>query len=117
MAGIGSMHRQKLGDMRHRITVQTATKAIDSSRQQIVSYVNRLANEPATYDQVTGGEIIRGKQVEAGVTAIFKVNGRAGYSVEDRVVFQGQHYGVVRVENPQGVERFTFLYCKAAPVG
>jgi SPP1 family predicted phage head-tail adaptor len=117
MAGIGSMYRQKISDMRHRITVQTAVQTIDASRQKIVSYVNRLTSEPATFEEVTGGEVIRGKQIEAGVTAVFKVNAKPGYSVQDRILFNGQTYGIVRVEIPSGIERFIHLYCKAAPVG
>lgn len=117
MAGIGSMHRQKISDMRHRITVQSAVESIDASRQKTISYVNRIVSEPATFQQVTGGEVTRGKQIEAGVTAVFKVNNRNSYSVHDRIIFKGQQYGVVTVENPEGIERFTYLYCKAAPVG
>lgn len=117
MAGIGSMHRQKISDMRHRITVQTAVETIDASRQKIISYINRIVSEPATFEQVTGGEVNRGKQIEAGVTAVFKVNNRNTYSVRDRILFNGQQYGIVNVESPSGIERFTYLYCKAAPVG
>jgi SPP1 family predicted phage head-tail adaptor len=117
MAGIGSMHKQKLGDMRHRITVQTAVETVDASRQRVVTYTDRLTREPATFQQVTGGEYNRGRQVESGVTAIFKVNRRSGYTTKDRIVYSGEKYGVVRVENPDGIERFTYLHCKAAPVG
>lgn len=117
MAGIGSMFRQKTSDMRHRITVQSAVEDIDASRQRTITYVNRLVNEPSTFEQVTGGETNRGRQIEAGVTAVFKVNRRSDYSNTDRIVFRGQTYGVVRTDNPEGVERFTVLYCKAAPVG
>jgi len=117
MAGIGSMHRQKLGDMRHRITVQTANSTVDAARQRVVTYVDRLANEPSTFEQVTGGEVNRGRHIEAGVTAVFKVNARADYSVQDRIIFGGQSYGIVRIDNPAGIQRFTYLHCKAAPVG
>jgi len=117
MAGIGSMHRQKISDMRHRITVQTAVETINASRQKIISYINRIVSEPATFEQVTGGEVNRGKQIEAGVTAVFKVNNRNTYSVRDRILFNGQQYGIVNIELPSGIERFTYLYCKAAPVG
>jgi head-tail adaptor len=117
MPGIGSMYRQKIGDMRHRITVQTAVETIDASRQKVISYVDRVVNEPSTFEQVTGGETNRGRQIEAGVTAVFKVNNRASYTTQDRVVFCGQSYGVVRVERPGGIGRFCYLFCKAAPVG
>lgn len=117
MAGIGSMHRQKLGDMRHRISVQTPVETVDAARQKVITYTSWLTNEPSTFEEVTGGEVNRGRQIESGVTAIFKVNRRDGHSTRNRVVFRGQNYGIVRAENPEGIERFTYLYCKAAPVG
>ena len=117
MTGIGSMYRQKISDMRHRITVQTAVETIDASRQKVISYTDRIVNEPSTFIQVTGGEVNRGRQVEAGVTAIFKLNRRSGYTTKDRVLFAGDQYGVVRVEIPDGIDRFIYLHCKAAPVG
>ena len=113
MAGIGSMGKDKCSVMRHRITVQSVVSTLDSSRQPIYTYTNRYANEPAAFRQVSGGEKIRGRQVEAGVSAIFEVNHRAGYLVTDRVLFQGTYYGIVRIDNPDGVNRFTVLYCNA----
>lgn len=98
--------------MRHRITVQEASTTVDASRQKVVTYVDRFTREPAAFTQVSGGETIRGRQIEAGVTALFKVNYRDGYAVTDRVVFDGQNYGIVRLEIPQGVKRFMWLHCK-----
>lgn len=117
MAGIGSMYRQKLGDMRHRISVQALTETVDAARQPVASYSNRLTDEPATYEQVTGGEYNRGRQIEAGTTAIFKVNYRSTYTIQDRIVFDGRNFGVVRIDVPTGIKRYAFLHCKEAPSG
>lgn len=110
--GVGLTRGSEQGLMRHRITVREATTAIDSARQKVVTYVDRFTNEPAAFQQVSGGETIRGRQIEAGVTALFKVNYRGGYEVTDQVVFDGQNYGIVRLEIPQGVKRFMWLHCK-----
>jgi SPP1 family predicted phage head-tail adaptor len=98
---------------RHRITVQSVVSTLDSSRQPVYTYTTRYANEPAAFKQVSGGERVRGRQIEAGVTAIFEVNYRSGYQVTDRVLFQGTYYGIVRIDQPEGVNRFTVLYCNA----
>lgn len=110
--GLGYTRGPDTSQMRHRINVETATTEIDSARQKVVTYVTRLAAEPAAFMQVSGGETIRGRQIEAGVTALFKVNYRTGYAVTDRVQFDGQAYGIVRLEIPQGVKRFMWLHCK-----
>lgn len=116
MPGIGSMYRQKASDMRHRITLRKPVKTVDASRQPVTTWENELTMQPAKYLQVAGGETVRGRQIEAGVTALFTVNYRAEYAVEKQVVFRGQAYGIVRVDEPDGVNRFVDLHCKAAPV-
>lgn len=111
--GIGETRTSTVGHMRHRITVQTATQTVDSSRQPVTTYVNRLTGEPAAFVQVSGGESVRGRQVESTVVALFKVNYRNGYSTTDRIVFDGENYGIARVEKPDGIARFLWLHCKA----
>ena len=117
MPGIGSMYRQKAADMRHRISLRKPIKSIDASRQPIIKYEDELINEPAKFVQVSGGETVRGRQIEAGITALFTVNYRSEYSVEKQILFAGQTYGIVRVDKPDGVNRFADLHCKAAPIG
>lgn len=101
---------------RHRINVQSVVTTIDSSRQPVYTYTNRYVDEPATFKQVAAGEYVRGRQIEAGVTAMFEVNYRDGYLVTDRVIFDSVKYGIVRIDYPEGVKRFAVIYCMAAPV-
>ena len=106
----------RTGDMRNVIAVKVATQSIDASRQLVVTYnTNRYPNEPASFHQVSGGEYFRGRQVEAGVTAVFTVNYRPNYDETDRIVCQGGNYGIVRIHKPEGVARYLELYCKATP--
>lgn len=114
---VGERKGMRLSDMRHRITLRQPVKTVDDSRQQITVWEDLLTGQPAKYEQVSGGEIICGKQVEAGVTALFTVNYRSEYSVDKQIVFRNQSYGIVRVDPPDGINRFADVYCKAAPVG
>lgn len=113
---VGTVLRNSFGSMRHRITVQSLVETIDAARQPLHSYTDKYTNEPASFEQVSGGETNRGRQVEAGVVAVFVVNYRDGYSTTDRVIFDGTTYSIVRVEHPEGIKRFTLLHCKAGPV-
>lgn len=104
----------RLGAMRERITVETAT--VDASTGQPVrTWATVVANEPAAFEQVTGGETLRGRQVEANVTAIFTVRFRSNtYSVEQRITHNGIEYGIVRVMPVEGGRRYIELRCKAS---
>lgn len=114
---VGERKGMRLSDMRHRITLKKPVKTVDASRQPVTTWENELTMQPAKYLQVSGGETVRGRQIEAGVTALFTVNHRNEYAVDKQIVFRGQTYGIVRVDEPDGVERFVDLHCKAAPVG
>lgn len=114
---VGERRGMRTADRRHRITLRQPVKSLDDSRQQIISWESELTDQPAKYQQVSGGEVVRGKQIEAGVTALFTVNYRSEYTTEKQILFRGQTYGIVRVDDPDGVERFQDIHCKAAPVG
>jgi SPP1 family predicted phage head-tail adaptor len=105
----------RLGSMRERITVQTATETLDAAGQSIRSWTSTLTGEPAAYEPVSGGETIRGRQVEAGVTAIFTVRFRTGYTSTQRVTHGSGTYGILYVHPVEGGRRFIDLHCKATP--
>lgn len=112
---VGERQGNRLGDMRHRITVKKVTETFDDSRQPVVTWSNRYVGEPAKFKQVRGGEVIRGRQIEPEVTAVFTVNYRSEYKETDRIVFQGDNYGIVRLDKPDGIGRFLDIYCKMVP--
>ena len=105
----------RLGSMRERITVQTAVETIDDAGQTIRNWTSTLSDEPAAYEPVSGGETVRGKQVEAGVTAIFTVRFRTGYTSTQRVNHGSGTYGILYVHPVEGGRRYVDLHCKATP--
>lgn len=105
--------RFHVGMMRDRITVANEVTAQAESGQPIVSLVNFLVNEPATYLYVGGAESIRGRQIEAGINAIFTVRYRPGYLPTQAITYDGQRYGVVHVRPIDGKNRYLELFCKA----
>jgi SPP1 family predicted phage head-tail adaptor len=112
---IGRDRGIRVGALRHRITVQTPSKTTGAltQGQRIVSWTNRLTDEPADYEYPSGGQISRGRQVEENVRAVFTVRYRSGYSTEERVVFDGQNFGIVHVKPVLGRDRFLELHCRA----
>lgn len=77
------------------------------------TWVTRLANEPARYIATGGGTSYRGQQLEETIVAVFEVRYRAGYSPTERVLFNGETYGITRVMLVDGNFRYLALFCKA----
>jgi SPP1 family predicted phage head-tail adaptor len=102
--------------MRSRITVKTETTTQDDAGQPVVTLSTWLTDEPAKFEPTNGGEGARGRQVEAGIAAVFTVHYRAGYTPRMAVVCDGQTYGVVYVNPVDGMNVFRELHCKAVVV-
>lgn len=108
----------KLGSMRHRITLQVATESVDTNGQVNRTWATDLFNEPAQWIPTSGGETIRGKQIEAGINAIFNVRHRDDkYTPMKRILFDGRYYGIVHVKPISGLREFVQLECKAVDNG
>lgn len=103
----------RVGQMRDRITVATETTTQDNAGQPIVALSNWLVDEPASFEDTRGGETTRGRQVEAGVTAVFTVRYRDGYAPTMQITRSGQRYGIVHVSHVEGKNRYLELHCKA----
>lgn len=103
----------RVGAMRDRITVSTETTEQDDAGQPVVSLTDWLTNEPADFYHASGGETFRGRQLEAGIKAVFTVRYRSGYAANQLVTRSGVRYGVVHALPVDGKNRYTELHCKA----
>jgi SPP1 family predicted phage head-tail adaptor len=103
----------RVGEMRHRIRISTETTAQDAAGQPVVTLATWLEGEPAKFEPTSGGEGARGRQVEAGISAIFTVRYRDGYTPEMAVDIGGERYWVVYVKPVQGMDRYRELHCKS----
>ena len=104
----------RLGAMRQRITVQTPTFTVDTAGQSIPTWADTFAQEPAMFQSTNGAEVLLGKQVDAGIDAIFTVHYRDGYTVQQRIVYDSNNYGIVYVRPVEGGLRYLEIYCKAS---
>lgn len=103
----------RLGKMRERITLQTATESLDSAGQTTRVWVDTHESQPASWTPLRGQETLRGEQVEAGITDIFTIRYRTGVVPQMRVVHNSRNYGIVHVKNSDGGLRYLELMCKA----
>jgi len=112
---IGRDRGIRVGALRYRINVQQPSKTDGSTTQgqRIVSWTNRLTDEPADYEYASGGQTARGRQVEETVRAVFTVRYRSGYTTEEQIVFNGETFGIVHIEPVMGRDRYLRIHCRA----
>jgi head-tail adaptor len=108
--------RFHLGEMRNRITVKRETTAQDAAGQPVVTLATWLTDEPAKWEPVAGTEGARGRQVEAGIAAVFTVHYRSGYTPKMVVLCGSQSYGIVGVQPVDGMDAYRELHCKAVVI-
>jgi SPP1 family predicted phage head-tail adaptor len=56
---------------------------------------------------------MRGRQLEAGTRAVFRVRYRSGYTVQMRIVYQGETYGITAVNMVDGLRSYIDIICSA----
>lgn len=103
----------RLGAMRHRCTIQQPAETLDSAGQPIVTWSAYVANEPCEWQPTNGFESMRGRQLEAGTRAVFRVRYRSGYTTKMQVVFDGETYGITGINPVDGQRRYMLLVCSA----
>jgi SPP1 family predicted phage head-tail adaptor len=108
--------RFHIGEMRSRITVKNETTTQDDAGQPVVTLTTWLVDEPAKWEPTTGTETARGRQVEAGIAAVFTVHYRPGYTPKMEVICDGQTYGIVYVNPVDGMNVYRELHCKAVVI-
>lgn len=97
---------------RFRITIQEPVEALDDAGQPIVTWDDFLADEPAEFTPMGGVEVMRGRQLEAGTKAVFKVNFRTEYTTQMRVLHDGEYYGITHINPVNGMRRELELITK-----
>lgn len=104
----------RVGSMRERITIQEASAERDSYGQQVKTWTNKYEDRPASWMPTAGQEVIRGKSVEAGITAVFTTRFDVGVTPEMRVVHSSGVHGIAYVKQVEGRRGYMELHCKQA---
>lgn len=110
----GRPKRFSVANMRYRVTVQKQVDAADAAGQMVTTWttIAGMANEPADYAAVSGGQVFRGSQVSEGINAVFTVRYREQYAPQHRIVFNNQAFGIVFVQPIEGRDRYLDCHCK-----
>ena len=104
---------QRTGALRHRCTIQQPTETVDTAGQPVVSWTAYVVDEPCQFTPTAGIELMRGRQLEAGTRAVFRVRYRSGYTVQMRVAYQGETFGITAVNMVDGLRKYIDIICAA----
>ena len=96
----------RVGQMRQRITIQQSTDTLGTDGYLTRAWSTLWTNVPATFEQVSGGEVRFGKQIQATANALFTIRYLGGITPLTRVSFNSVIYGIVQVNNIDGLNRY-----------
>lgn len=104
------------GNLRQVVRIERATLANDAAGQPIETWsaIAGGAAVPAEVLAVSGGETVRGSQMEAGVSTLVTMQWRGDVTTAMRIVHDGRALNVVRAVDPDGRRRS--LVCQCAEV-
>jgi len=112
----GRPTRFKLGNMRHRCTVQNPVETVAEFGQPVVTWTDLYVNEPCAFELTGGVEQMRGRQLEASVKAVVTVRYRSGYNIRQSLTLDGTRYGITHINPVGGINRYLELFCGAVQV-
>lgn len=103
------------GRLRQRVSIQAATTPTDGEAGP--TYATWLRNVPAEVIEAGGamaggGERVRGRMIEAGLSAVVTIRYRDDISPTMRLVYGTRYLNIVSVTDPTGYRMETVLTCK-----
>jgi SPP1 family predicted phage head-tail adaptor len=99
------------GRLRERITLESATETQDAAGQPIRTWSTLESGIPAEVVAVSGGEVIRGRQVHADAKYMITVRYRTDVTTLERVSWNSLTLPIVAVGDPYGDRRDLRIEC------
>lgn len=97
------------GRLRQRVTIEQPTTPTNGETNP--SYSTFVANVASEVIETSGGEYIRGRQVEAGVKALVTIRYRDGVIPTMRVKYGSRYLYIMSVVDPTGYKAELLLSC------
>jgi len=106
----------RVGNLRHRITIEENTPTEDAAGQPIESWstLDGFSNVPAEVMETGGSETLRGKQVSATATHVVRLRYAPGVTTEHRITWEGRTLNIEQARNPDGRRIELWLECTEA---
>lgn len=105
----------KIGNLRHRVSLQQKTITEDALKQQSETWMN-IATVWAVIEPLSGREYFAAKQINAEISVRITLRYLPGVTTEVRAVFGGRIFEVLSVVNPEERCESLILMCKEVTV-
>lgn len=104
----------RAGDLRQRITIKRLNRTQSPTTGEMLAGTPSVlaANLPAKVEAVSGGELVRGRQVSAEATTLFTVRYRADVTTQMIVTYESRTLNIVRAQDPYGDRRELRIECR-----
>ena len=107
---------RNIGQFRTFATIQRATYTPDATTNQPVeTFADYQTSIPCSIENVAGGEIRRGKQMQATTSKLLRMHHHQdGFTVipTDQIIVNGETLGVVAAYDPTGRREELFIECR-----
>ena len=102
----------RIGQLRHRVTIQSPTSTPDSAGQELITYTGGVSVAAEVVD-LSGEEFIAARQLNAEVTTRVTIRYRTGIGPSMRVLHGTRELPLVSPPiDPDGRRRWYHLMCK-----
>lgn len=102
----------KIGDLRHRITLQKYISTIDEEGFTTQTWQD-VATVWAAVENLYGREYWEAATIQAENTVKFTIRYRKDLSSDMRIKFQGQHYEIISIDNIKYKNEYIEIKAKA----
>lgn len=100
-----------VGDLRRRISIQNRQLGPPKTGVDITHTFVELRKPWAAVRTLTGNNIFAGVNLDRTPTHIFYIRFYEGLTAEDWVVYKGERYDILEVENINERDEYYALYC------
>ncbi|MGI5892088.1 MAG: phage head closure protein [Bacillota bacterium] len=105
----------KIGDLRHRVTLQQKTVIEDDLKQHTENWTD-IATVWARIEPLSGREYFAARQENTEVTTRITIRYLPGITTDSRVVFGGRVFEVLSAIDPEERCESLILMCNEVPV-
>ena len=99
-----------VGKLNRRITIETPTTPTDGETNP--TYAVLAGNLAAEVMETTGGEYVRGRQIEAGIAAVIRIRWRSDITPVMRVRYGTRYLNILSAIDRTGTRSELEITCK-----
>ena len=102
--------RTRIGDLRHRVIIQSSTETADAHGQMIPTWTDE-AKVSASVEPLTQRELFQAGQVNSNINHRVLMRHRDGMTTKKRILFGSRTFNIESALNPEERNKELVLLC------